>query len=33
VGNAKPVKKASSKAMRTPQGENLTIMPAQEKSH
>lgn len=33
VGNAKPVKKAAGKAMRTPQGENLTIMPAQEKSH
>ena len=32
VGNAKPVKKASGKAMRTPQGEDLTIMPAQEKS-
>ncbi|SFB87144.1 hypothetical protein [Collimonas sp. OK412] len=30
VGNAKPVKKAAGKAMRTPQGENLTIMPAQE---
>lgn len=33
VGNAKPVKKVAGKAMRTPQGENLTIMPAQEKSH
>ncbi|AMO96049.1 putative lipoprotein [Collimonas fungivorans] len=33
VGNAKPVKKAAGKAMRTPQGEDLTIMPAQEKSH
>ncbi|MEO6920796.1 MAG: hypothetical protein ABI171_17575 [Collimonas sp.] len=31
VGNARAVRKLSGKAMRTPQGENLTVMPAQEK--
>lgn len=31
VGNVKAVRKMAGKALRTPQGENLTVMPAQEK--
>ncbi|MFC5472651.1 hypothetical protein [Paraherbaspirillum soli] len=32
VGNAKPVLKSAGKAIQTPKGENLTILPAQETS-
>ncbi|AMO99938.1 putative lipoprotein [Collimonas arenae] len=33
VGNAKQVRKSAGKAMQTPQGESLMILPAQESTH